>query len=113
MFIKWSVLIFYQRLFGVKDSYLWCLRATIVVVFLWMVSVVLETFLLCRPLAFNWDTSIDGICGDRIAVYVIAGATNMVTDFMVLMLPIPMIWRLQISTAKRIGLMLTFSLGLL
>ncbi|KAI1101969.1 hypothetical protein F4804DRAFT_314559 [Jackrogersella minutella] len=112
MFIKWSILLFYQQIFGNNKSAKWFARATMVIVFLWMISVVLETFLLCRPLAYNWDTSIEGTCGDRNTVYVVAGATNMVTDFMVLLLPVPIIWNLKMPTSQRIGLMATFSLGL-
>ncbi|KAL7622877.1 hypothetical protein AAE478_006556 [Parahypoxylon ruwenzoriense] len=112
MFIKWSILLFYQRVFGASRPVQWYTRATMVVVFLWMVSVILETFLLCRPLAYNWDTSIEGTCGDRNTVFVIAGATNMLTDFMVLLMPVPIIWKLKLPTSQRIGLVATFSLGL-
>ncbi|KAI1204348.1 uncharacterized protein F4807DRAFT_447797 [Annulohypoxylon truncatum] len=113
MFAKWSILLFYQRVFGVsRSSVRWFARATMVIVFLWMVSVVLETFLLCRPLAYNWDTSIKGSCGDRNTVYVVAGATNMVTDFMVLLIPVPTIWKLSLPISQRIALTATFGLGL-
>ncbi|KAI2465845.1 hypothetical protein F4781DRAFT_407864 [Annulohypoxylon bovei var. microspora] len=113
MFAKWSILTFYQRVSGAKGSSVqWFARVTMVIVFLWMVSVVLETFLLCRPLAYNWDTFIKGTCGDRNAVYVVAGATNMVTDFMILLMPVPIIWKLKFPTSQRVGLTATFSLGL-
>lgn len=79
----------------------------------WATSVVLETFLLCRPLSFNWDTTVNGVCGDRNTVYVSAGALNVVTDFMVMGLPIPHIIALQLPARKKIGLIFMFSLGLL
>jgi len=50
---------------------------------MWALIIILETFLLCRPLAYNWDSMIKGTCGDRNTVYVSAGALNVVTDFMV------------------------------
>ena len=76
-------------------------------------SVVLETFLLCRPLAYNWDTSIKGTCGQRNTVYVSAGVLNLVTDFMVMSLPIPHILKLQLAWRRKLGLILMFSLGIL
>ena len=77
-------------------------------------SIVLETFLLCRPLAFNWDSTIPGgVCGARNTVYVSAGSLNVVTDFMVMMLPIPHILKLHLATKRKIGLVLMFSLGVL
>ena len=80
---------------------------------MWVVSVILETFLLCRPLAYNWDTSISGTCGNRNATYVVAGTLNLVTDLMVMALPLPHIWKLQLSFSKKIALCGVFSLGLL
>ncbi|KAH8647824.1 hypothetical protein BX600DRAFT_518237 [Xylariales sp. PMI_506] len=42
----------------------------------------------------------------------IASATNMVTDFMVSLIPVPVIWKLNMPTVQCIGIMATFSLGL-
>ncbi|KAI0011189.1 hypothetical protein F4779DRAFT_574609 [Xylariaceae sp. FL0662B] len=112
MLIKWSILLFYQRVFGPGTaSFRWVLHGTMVILFLWMLSVILETFLLCRPLEYNWNTSIEGTCGDRNAVYIIAGAINMATDIIVLFIPIPLIWNLKLPVAQRIGLIATFCLG--
>lgn len=83
------------------------------IVWMWAVSVILETFLLCRPLAYNWDTSIAGTCGNRNATYVVAGTLNLVTDLMVMALPVPHIWKLQLSFSKKIALSGVFSVGLL
>lgn len=114
MFVKLAVLRFYNRMFAPSKWVTWGVRVTAAAVILWMVSVVLETFLLCRPLAFNWDTTIPGgVCGDRNAVFVIAGVTNMVTDFMVLVLPVPSILKLQMPLGQRFGLLLVFCMGIL
>lgn len=113
MFVKLAVLRFYSRLFAPSVCFTWGVRITAAAVVMWMVSVVLETFLLCRPLAFNWDTTIDGVCGDRNAVFVIAGVTNMITDFMVLLLPVPCILKLQMPPGQKFGLLLVFCMGIL
>jgi len=83
------------------------------ILIMWAMSVILETFLLCRPLALNWDSTIEGTCGDRNTVYVSAGALNVVTDFMVMALPIPHIIKLQLAWRRKAGLILMFSLGIL
>jgi hypothetical protein len=113
MFIKWSILLFYQRIFGTKSSLRWVLPGCMTIICLWAISVLLETLLLCRPVSYNWDATVEGTCGDRNTVYVVAGATNMVTDFAVILVPIPYIWQLQMPTSQRVGLIATFSLGLL
>lgn len=114
MFIKLAVLCFYGRIFAPSAWVTWSVRVTAAAVIMWMVSVVLETFLLCRPLAFNWDTTIPGgSCGDRNAVFVIAGVTNMITDFMVLLLPVPCILKLQMPPGQKFGLLIVFCMGIL
>ncbi|KAG8162374.1 hypothetical protein KVR01_008139 [Diaporthe batatas] len=113
MLVKLAVLRFYSRIFAPSKWFTWAVWVTAAAVVAWMASVVLETFLLCRPLAYNWDASVDGVCGNRNAVFVIAGVTNMVTDFMVLIVPVPCILKLQMPVGQRIGLLLVFGMGVL
>jgi len=110
--VKGSIIFFYLRIFGAKPGFRISAFCVLGFIILWAVSIILETFLLCRPLAFNWDSSIKGICGDRNTVYVSAGALNVVTDFMVMALPIPHILKLQLAFKRKIGLIVMFSLGL-
>jgi hypothetical protein len=79
----------------------------------WAFRIIIEAFLLCRPFAANWDITIPGHCGNRNAAFVAAGALNMFTDILVLVLPIPYIWGLRLATSRKIGLTGIFSLGLL
>ncbi|OBT78024.1 hypothetical protein VF21_03106 [Pseudogymnoascus sp. 05NY08] len=65
----------------------------------------------CRPFEYNWDQSIEGSCGDQIKSYIITGALNIVTDALVLGLPMPMIWRLQVNLRSKIALTGIFTIG--
>ncbi|PLN79473.1 hypothetical protein BDW42DRAFT_172895 [Aspergillus taichungensis] len=112
--VKTSMMLFFMRIFGTKRSFQISVGIVMTIVWLWAISVILETVLLCRPLAFNWDTTIPGgTCGDRNGTFVSAGVLNLVTDLMVMALPVPYIWKLQLSTAKKIALSLVFCMGLL
>ncbi|KAJ5175433.1 uncharacterized protein N7482_001310 [Penicillium canariense] len=111
--IKTSIMLFYMRIFGLKASFRACVWITMTIVWMWAVSVILETFLLCRPLAYNWDISIPGTCGNRNATYVVAGVLNLITDLMVMGLPLPFIWKLQLNVAKKMALCSVFCIGLL
>ena len=82
------------------------------IVFGWWLSVILEEFLLCRPFAFNWNRGIiGGTCGDLEAAYIAAGVINLCTDLIVLCLPIPMLWGLQLPLQTRIALLGVFGVG--
>lgn len=113
MFCKFSLLTFYVRIFAIRSFRIMAyVVATIVTG--WAISVFLETFLLCRPFAYNWDPTItDFTCGNRNAAYIGAGSLNIVTDLMVLILPIPMVWNLQIPRRNKAILTAVFGMGLL
>jgi hypothetical protein len=111
--IKTSIMLFYMRIFGSKKSFRIGVFVTMVIVWMWSASVILETFLLCRPLAYNWDTTIKGSCGQRNATYVVAGTLNLITDLMVMVLPLPLIYKLQLNVAKKVALVSVFCIGLL
>lgn len=113
--VKTSLMVLYYRLFGTVKSFRIAIYLTGVIVWAWGFSIVLESFLLCQPVEFNYNPMRPGggSCGNRNAAFVVAGALNMVTDFMVMLLPVPYIWSLQLATGRKIGLIITFCLGLL
>lgn len=65
----------------------------------------------CTPLASKWDTSIQGHCIDRVAVYRYVSLPNFLTDLLILGLPLPVIWRLHTGRSQKIGLTITFLTG--
>ncbi|KAL4793036.1 hypothetical protein BDV19DRAFT_367248 [Aspergillus venezuelensis] len=111
--IKTSLMVLYYRLFGTKRSIRIAIYITGAVVWAWGFSIVLESFLLCHPVEFNYNPFLPGgKCGNRNAAFVVAGVLNMITDFMVMLLPVPYIWKLQLPLGRKIGLVVTFCLGL-
>ncbi|KAL9109957.1 MAG: hypothetical protein Q9227_005480 [Pyrenula ochraceoflavens] len=79
---------------------------------MWATSVIFSSFFLCRPFAFNWDQTIPGgSCGNQVLSYQITGVLNLLTDVVVLLLPMPYIWKLQLRLSRKIALTATFSVG--
>lgn len=112
--VKTSMMALYLKLFGTKASIRTAIYVTGAIVWAWGLSIVLESFLICQPIEFNWNPTLPGgKCGNRNAAFVVAGVLNMVTDLMVMSLPIPYIWNLQLRVGRKIGLSVAFSLGLL
>ncbi|PYH87956.1 putative integral membrane protein [Aspergillus ellipticus CBS 707.79] len=108
---KVSILLLYFRIFPVP----WVLRSsqiTIVIIICWAIATTLAAFLNCRPFAFNWDRSIPGgKCGDRVKSFTVMGVINLVTDLVVLVIPMPLLYRLQMAQYKKVTLMIVFGLG--
>ncbi|PVI01621.1 hypothetical protein DM02DRAFT_627521 [Periconia macrospinosa] len=79
----------------------------------YLISVLLETFLLCKPVAFNWDKTIPtGTCDKNSNIaYTLAGTINVVIDIIVVIMPMPMLWQLHMPFTKKVGVIAMFSLG--
>lgn len=112
--VKSSVLIFLTRLFGQKDwvrrFLLWLNVANISQ----MVAVFFAIILQCTPVAFNWDPTIrGGYCVDRRALYISTAVFNIVTDILILGLPLWVFSSLRIPKRAKIALLVVFLLGFL
>ncbi|KAI4100346.1 MAG: hypothetical protein LQ339_005519 [Xanthoria mediterranea] len=108
---KLSILFFYNRLFPYRTFYMVSLITGIVSI-LWWVGLMLTAFLHCRPFSYNWDRSIpNGHCvNDNLVGYTIT-SINIVGDLVVLILPIPWLWGMNMAVPKRMAVVGLFVLG--
>ncbi len=111
MLPKLAILGFYLRIF-VQKSF----RRTVYV----LIGIVISTFLAtgltamfqCIPLQYVWDKAIPGgRCINVLAFYRWISLPNIITDALMLALPIPMVWKLNTSTGKKFGLTIGFLTG--
>jgi hypothetical protein len=108
---KVSILLLYLRIFPVT----WVVRissATIVVIIAWTIGTILAGCMICRPFAFNWDqTIVGGSCGDQVTSFTVTGVINLVTDVVVLVTPMPILYKLQMARYKKATFIAIFGLG--
>lgn len=63
-------------------------------------------------LAFFWDRTIPGgPCINMMAFFRFANIANLLTDILILAMPIPIVWSLQLDRHKKIGVCGLFLLG--
>ena len=75
-------------------------------------STIVRMFFLCSSLAFYWDKSIEGgTCLNNYATSLSVSIINLILDLIVIALPMPMLWALQVTTSKKIGLTTVFGIG--
>ncbi|KAH7130093.1 hypothetical protein B0J11DRAFT_243929 [Dendryphion nanum] len=111
-FPKLAILAMYMRIFSQQRIY----RRTVYVIgiclILWGTAGIITSLSYCRPFAYQWDKTIPGgKCGDIMAAYRWISVPNIVADLIILVLPLPAIYNLQIDLANKIGLFLTFLIG--
>ena len=100
-------------IFGSFKWIVWTTRLLLVIVILYGLVVLLETFLICRPMAVDWNAHINGICGDQVVSYLVLEVIGLCLDFAILVLPLPIIWRLSTSLRDKISITILFSIGCL
>ncbi|KAJ5230319.1 hypothetical protein N7489_011027 [Penicillium chrysogenum] len=108
---KFSYLAFYLRIFVSKEFRLltWicmgCAGAY------WTGSM-LQIFLICAPFEKNWNPTLPGHCASQNVAFSTIGAFNLLTDVMIMALPIRFVWKLQMSMATKLALVGIFGLGI-
>lgn len=109
--IKLSALLFFARIFNRAVAFrrsLWALGACVTA---WAVCTIIVPWFNCAPVRKTLDPFGPGVCFDRMSWYLASAFINAFLDLTILLLPMPMIWRLQMSRQKKISVTLVFVLG--
>jgi len=78
----------------------------------WAVGNILGAFLICRPLSKNWDFSPPRNCGNVVDYYSSMSIINIVTDVILIVLPMPYLYKLRLALHKKIFAMAMLSIGI-
>ena len=65
----------------------------------------------CVPVRKLWNPTVPGRCINYEALIIASGVLNVVTDFAILGLPMPLLWRLEAPTRRKRLLSIVFSFG--
>jgi hypothetical protein len=109
---KLSYLFLYLRIFVTKEFRILTWVCMGCAVAYWTGSV-LQVFLLCTPFERNWNPALPGHCANQNVAFTTIGVFNLLTDVMIMVLPIRFIWKLQMSIATKMALYSIFGLGIL
>lgn len=107
---KVSVVLLYLRIF-ISRSFRISAYVVIAIVSGCSIGGIGATIWQCVPIAGAWDKTIGAKCIDSDKFWIAYAIMNILTDVMVLSLPIPSILRLQLSWRNRIMLCCMFLLG--
>ncbi|KAH7324810.1 hypothetical protein B0I35DRAFT_476023 [Stachybotrys elegans] len=112
--IKLSILFLWKRLFGTSRTFTIISYVMIAIVACWMVAFFFETVFQCGT---NWPLNWAPIyvflaeCTASLDVLTVFGVTDVVTDLIIIAMPIPLIWSLQMPRNKKIAVTGIFALG--
>jgi hypothetical protein len=112
--LKASALLFYARIFlnrQYSTSFTYSLYVVHALNIAWFVGIVLSSAFMCKPIAKSWNPFLEGTCGSTPALWLGSAIPSVVIDLIILMLPLPMIWTLKMSIARKSGITAIFVCG--
>ena len=109
--LKMAALLFYTRLFSIKRSFRILLWAVGSLVAGWWIAIDFLTLFFCTPPRKTWTPEISGHCLNPLHTALGTTLSNVVIDVIILLLPFPTLWALQVGTRKKMGLILVFASG--
>lgn len=107
---KISLLILFYRIF-VTPVFRLATQVLGTVMVFWWIGTILADDLICLPIQHNWDPSIPAHCGSKQLLAIIPPIPWIVTDLVILLMPLPMVWNLHLPRLQRVGLAGLFLLG--
>ncbi|KAJ5154273.1 uncharacterized protein N7500_009712 [Penicillium coprophilum] len=108
---KTSLLFLFYRIFGVVRGFRWVLWASGFMVVAYFIVCSITSIVGCSPVSKAWNTSEPGHCINEVAFFRWNGIGNMILDFLVLCLPLPMAWRVKTTIRQKCILSGIFLLG--
>jgi hypothetical protein len=110
-FSKVALLIFYLRLTPQRwfRNTVWVIMA---IIGSYTIAIVLPLIFACKPIAKAWDIRItEGECLNTPGLYYATAISNIASDVVLFLLPLPILIKLQIPVQQKIGLFIIFSIG--
>jgi hypothetical protein len=109
---KLVLLLFYLQLQNSEKWFKWSIYAAMFIDVGSSAAIFFSAIFVCKPIAMGWDITITtGQCIDRVALFESTAVLGVITDVLIIIIPIPMVLSLHVSRAKKAGLFAMFTIG--
>lgn len=112
---KLALLLFLVKIFPSKGFRAACWTVGVITLAV-AITFIIVTVFSCAPVSHfwtQWQGVSKGKCNNINAQTIVSGVINIVQDFTILFLPVMELYKLQVSSQRKIQLFLMFSVGLL
>ena len=116
-----SILLFYRRIFGFQSKiFRLTVYGLIAYVTCWFLASFFATLFVCWPISYVWtqtDPTVKGFCRIKyLSMQTMQVSTNILStlnDVALVILPIVMLWKLQMALPRKLEIIAIFSVGAL
>ncbi|KAF4988009.1 hypothetical protein FGRMN_10057 [Fusarium graminum] len=110
--VKMAFLLQYYRIMSISNMR-WVYMGFMAVMTLWCVSQLIFLCLLCIPLEAVWDPNIKGTCfKHQTTMWYVNGIIHTILDFAIIVMPLPIVWKLNLPRSQKFFLSCIFGLGI-
>lgn len=109
---KISILLMYYRIFHFPYFKRWAYGIGTFII-CWVITITFLFIFICVPVEKLWYPQLPGHCINQVATWIANATSTIATDLVILFLPMPQIWKLQLRTSEKVGLTVAFGLGFL
>jgi hypothetical protein len=114
MWAKISILILYAKVFYIRTRFRYFCYFMMFITFAYCTIFFFIYAFDCKPVYWNWHFDpFHYDCIDITHIKMATGAINILTDLIVVLMPLPLVMQLQLAKSQKIGLCLVFSTGFL
>ncbi|RAL04833.1 uncharacterized protein BO80DRAFT_209742 [Aspergillus ibericus CBS 121593] len=111
---KFALLMLYYRLMSMLRVWRRIIYVVAFIIAGYSLAITLSLIFACNPIAKNWDVTIThGHCIDRTGFYLATAITNTVSDIILVLIPIPVVFRLRLPLVQKLGISCMFGIGCL
>jgi hypothetical protein len=110
--VKASLVVFYLQVFHDRRFRILC---WVVLGFVALSTIIIQflTIFACTPIQSFWDRDIKGKCLDVGAIGFANSALAITQDLIILIMPMPGLWNLQMKRWRKVGVAFMFAVGAL
>lgn len=90
------------RVFSPFRKTVWFIYGFMGLMLAFYVPVVIVKIRICDPISKFWDNSVDGTCLDQTAIILADAVVSVVSDLIILILPLPLTMSLQMPSRKKL-----------
>ncbi len=109
--LKTSILLLYMRIFTTSRTLRYTSWVIILITFLFYSIGFFMAIFSCRPRRKIWYPMTEGTCIEWAPGQLVNSVINIVTDVLILVLPMREVWRLQMPRKQKVGLIAIFAVG--
>ena len=110
--VQLSILLFYIRMFGSKRVFRYIAYTMVALITGYAIATAISEILSCVPVSKQWDPTEPGTCDNSTAYCSAIGLIHVIFDLGSVVLPMPLICKLQTSRSNKVVLTILLCIGL-